>query len=371
MTGLALLEVRNLTVVYRRRRAQLVAVDGVSFDVRVGQTVGLVGESGSGKSTVANALMGLAPVHAGSVRFAGREISGLSPRERREVYPELQLIFQDPYSSLNPSRTIGRTLEEPLESFEGVKRGRAGARVDAMLERVRLPPSAAHQYPREFSGGQRQRVAIARALMSAPRLVICDEAVSALDLSIQAQILNLLRELQRDSGLSYLFISHDLEVVRYMCDWVVVLYRGRVMEQGPAPAVTSAPAHPYTEALLDAAPLPDPRAQAARRAERASAKAADRDHLQAELRPNACGFAARCRFATDVCREQRPELQPTAAGGRVACHHYPAWRAALPREQDESCSPALSSGAVAHATSPSANGADRLMMRRPNSRPVT
>jgi peptide/nickel transport system ATP-binding protein len=371
MTEPALLEVRDLTVVYRRRHAHLVAVDGVSFDVRAGQTVGLVGESGSGKSTVANALMGLAPVHAGSVTFAGREISGLSPRERRGVYRELQLVFQDPYSSLNPSRTIGRTLEEPLESFEGLKRGRAGSRVEAMLERVRLPRSAAHRYPKEFSGGQRQRVAIARALMSAPRLVICDEAVSALDLSIQAQILNLLRDLQRDSRLSYLFVSHDLEVVRYMCDWVVVLYRGRVMEQGSASAVTSAPAHPYSEALLDAAPLPDPKAQAARRAARASAKAADRDLLQAAVSLNACGFAARCRFATDVCREQRPDLRPTADGGSVACHHYPAWRAALPHEQGQSRPTAISSGALARPAAPSVNGADHVMVRRPNTRPAT
>jgi len=262
----ALLEVRDISVAYRRGHRRIMGVDGVSLDVAAGETVGLVGESGSGKSTIARAILGLTRVERGAVRFAGEDVTHLGFRARRALYRRMQVVFQDPYGSLNPVRTVGQTLAEPLQAFGVRDRAAVRARVHAMLDRTGLPETAAERYPREFSGGQRQRIAIARALMLAPELVICDEAVSALDLSVQAQILNLLRELQATSGLSYLFISHDLDVVRHLCDRVVVLRHGRVVESGATADVTAAPADPYTRSLLDAAPLPDPRLQRQRRA---------------------------------------------------------------------------------------------------------
>ena len=261
-----LLEASELVVRYRSGRRVIAALDGVSLDVRAGETVGVVGESGSGKSTLARAILGLAPVASGRVRFMGQDVTHLGFRKRRELYRSVQLVFQDPYSSLNPSRTIGETLAEPLRAQGQRDRAAIRERVAELLERVELPAEAMERYPGDFSGGQRQRIAIVRALVLSPRLVICDEAVSALDLSVQAQILNLLRSLQFTSGLSYLLISHDLDVVRHMCDRVVVLYRGRVVESGFTAEVTRAPAHRYTAALLDAAPLPNPRMQRNRRA---------------------------------------------------------------------------------------------------------
>lgn len=261
-----LLEASELVVRYRSGRRVIAALDGVSLDVHAGETMGVVGESGSGKSTLARAILGLAPVASGRVRFLGQDVTHLRFRKRRELYRSVQLVFQDPYSSLNPSRTIGETLAEPLRAQGQRDRAAIRERVGELLERVELPAEAMERYPGDFSGGQRQRIAIVRALVLSPRLVICDEAVSALDLSVQAQILNLLRSLQSASGLSYLFISHDLDVVRHMCDRVVVLYRGSVVESGFTAEVTRAPAHPYTAALLDAAPLPNPRMQRSRRA---------------------------------------------------------------------------------------------------------
>ena len=261
----ALLDVRGLTVEYAvgRQRPPLRAVDGVDLRIGARETVGLVGESGSGKSTIGRAILGLVPVAAGTVRFDGADITRASQRQRRSLSSELQVIFQDPYSSLNPTRSIGDTLAETLRAQRG--RSDVAARVRTMLERVGLPADAARRYPAHFSGGQRQRIAIARALMASPRLVICDEAVSALDLSVQAQVLNLLRELQHELGLSYLFISHDLAVVRHVSHRIVVLYRGQVVEQGRAADVYANPQHAYTQALLEAAPAPDPDVQRARR----------------------------------------------------------------------------------------------------------
>jgi len=320
-----LLSVEELSVQYRRRRSTLNALDGVSFDVLPGETVGLVGESGSGKSTAANAILGLAPVAGGAVYFDGEDVTHAGFKRRRELYRQLQVVFQDPYGSLNPSRTVGKILAEPLQSYGERDRGAVRARVRERLAQVHLPPEAADRYPREFSGGQRQRIAIARALMLSPRLVICDEAVSALDLSVQAQVLNLLRELQAASGLSYLFISHDLEVVRHMCDRVVVLYRGPVMETGPAREVADAPAHPYTHALHEAAPLPDPRAQRARRARRGlRARPAATAGPQGAV--PGCPFASRCPHVQQRCRDERPQLRPSRDGGLVACHRFPEWR---------------------------------------------
>jgi peptide/nickel transport system ATP-binding protein len=261
-----ILELRDLVVEFTRRRGAppLRAVDGVSFDVRAGETVGLVGQSGSGKTTIGRAILGLVAPTAGSILFDGREITHAGFRERRALSAHLQVVFQDPYSSLNPTRKIGQTLAEPLTVHLKLGKEEIAERVREGLERVGLPAGAAERYPAQFSGGQRQRIAIARALMLSPRLVICDEPVTALDLSVQAQVLNLLAELQRELALSYLFIAHDLAVVRYLSHRIVVLNKGRVVESGPADEVYRRPTHPYTQALLAAAPVPDPAIQRGR-----------------------------------------------------------------------------------------------------------
>jgi peptide/nickel transport system ATP-binding protein len=255
-----LLDVGGLTVQYQRGRGRppLTALHGVDLSVHAGETLGLVGESGSGKSTIGNAVLGLVAPTAGTIRFAGEDITHASPRRRRALTRDIQVVFQNPHGSLNPVRTIGQTLEEPLLAHQTLNRAQRRAEVASALERVRLDPGAAARYPAQFSGGQLQRIAIARALMLSPRLIICDEAVSALDLSIQAQILNLLWDLQQELHLSYLFISHDLAVVRHVSNRVAVLYRGRLMETGIAHEVCEHPRHPYTQALLASAPVPDP-----------------------------------------------------------------------------------------------------------------
>ncbi|PPK63638.1 ATP-binding cassette domain-containing protein [Actinokineospora auranticolor] len=264
-----LLEIAGLGVRYRDHQA----LTGVSLAVPPNTTVGLVGESGSGKTTLGRAVLGLVPVAEGVIRLAGRDITHLRGRARRGLSGQVQVVFQNPYLSFNPSRTIGQAVAEPL-TLAGLRPAQLRGRVDAMLDRVGLDRSAADRYPSRFSGGQLQRIAIARALMPGPRLLICDEAVSALDLSVQAHVLNLLADLQAEQGLSYLFITHDLAVVRHIADRVVVLRRGEVVEAGPVEQVCSTdpdvPRHPYTRALLAAAPVPDPAEQARRRALRAA-----------------------------------------------------------------------------------------------------
>jgi oligopeptide/dipeptide ABC transporter ATP-binding protein len=324
-----LLEIRHLCIRYRNGRRTVNAIDDVSFEVSPGETVGLVGESGSGKTTLANAILGLVPVESGEIRFAGRDVAHLSFKERRAFYRQAQIVFQDPYSSLNPVRTIGRILVEPLEALGETDRAGAREQARAMLARVGLPRDAERRYPREFSGGQRQRIAIARALMPNPRLVVCDEATSALDLSIQAQILNVLQDLQAGSGLSYLFVSHDLEVVKHMCNRIVVLYRGQVMESGPAASVFDNPGHPYTHALREAAPVPNPRLQRARHRAASSSSAPPVEKL-APGRSH-CPFAPRCPYVEPRCWNDRPLLQPSQDNGQVACHRYPQWRSAEQR----------------------------------------
>ncbi|HEU5031785.1 MAG TPA: ABC transporter ATP-binding protein [Spirillospora sp.] len=313
---MSILDVEDLSVVFGqgRRRPPLRAVDGVSLSVGEAETVGLVGESGSGKSTIGRAVLGLNPVHGGRVRFEGEDITRAGPGVRRGLGSRLQVVFQDPYSSLNPARTIGQTLVEPLLVHDRRPAAQMAERVAAMLERVGLPEQAAGRYPGQFSGGQRQRIAIARALMLSPRLVICDEPTSALDLSIQAQVLNLLADLQRELSLSYLFIAHDLPVVRRLSHRIVVLYRGQVMETGPSQRVYEQPAHPYTRALLAAVPDPDPRVQRARTGGPAPAASTQPPP------PAGCPFAPRCPHVIDVCATDRPALTPLAAGGAVACH---------------------------------------------------
>ena len=312
-----LLEVSELSVRYRTRRRghEVAAVDRVSLDVGQNETVGLVGESGSGKTTLSRAVLGLTQPSGGTVRFEEEDITRASRKRRRELSRHLQVVFQDPYGSLSPTRTIGQTLAEPLIAHRLASPQQARDQVAVMLDRVGLPPDAMRRFPSEFSGGQRQRVAIARALMPSPRLVICDEPVSALDLSVQAQVLNLLRGLQREYQLSYLFIAHNLAVVRHVSHRIVVLYRGQVMEQGPAGAVYTAPAHPYTRALLAAEPQADPGLQAARRA----AAAAEPPHAAAAGTDTGCPFAGRCPYVIPGCLTARPPLVRAPGGTEVAC----------------------------------------------------
>jgi len=266
----SLLEVTDLEVEYPGkglRAKPFRALKGVSLDIRAGETVGLVGESGSGKTTLGRAVLGLAPVTGGSIRYGGREIGRLSRRERRTLSSEIQVVFQDPYSSLNPSMTIEQILAEPLTA-RGVARTTAKSRVAELLDRVGLPSDAASRLAREFSGGQRQRIAIARALALDPKLIVCDEPVSALDLSTQARVLDLFIEIQERTGVAYLFISHDLAVVRHISHRVAVMYHGELVETGDGDQVTARPTHPYTQRLFLAAPVPNPDKQAARRASR-------------------------------------------------------------------------------------------------------
>ncbi|MEU1180889.1 ABC transporter ATP-binding protein [Streptomyces sp. NPDC005820] len=315
----SLLEVRGLTVSYhrsRRRGGDVHAARGVDLTVGRGETVGLVGESGSGKSTIGSAVLGLVPATGGTVKFDGTDITHSSRADRRMLARRMQVVFQDPYGSMNPAHTVGDTLAEALRYNLALPADEIKQRILRALDDVGLPPGAARRHPGAFSGGQRQRIAIARALVMEPDFVVCDEAVSALDLSVQAQVLNLLARLKQTRGLSYLFISHDLAVVRYLSDSIVVLYAGRVVESGPAALVAGSPVHPYTRALLAAAPVPDPVVQRRRRAERrhapASAPASGRTG-------QGCAFAPRCPFAQEDCWTSRPELVDRD-GVAVACH---------------------------------------------------
>lgn len=265
-----LVDITDLVVEYPAkgfRKKPFRALKGVSIDIAPGETVGLVGESGSGKTTLGRALLGLAPVTEGSITYDGRDISRLSSRQRRALGSEIQVVFQDPYTSLNPSMTIEQILMEPL-TVRDVAVKEARERVRSLLDEVRLPANAGQRLPREFSGGQRQRVAIARALALQPRLIVCDEPVSALDLSTQARVLELFKEIQERTGVAYLFVSHDLAVVRHLSNRVAVMYHGEIVEWGDAEQVTTRPEHPYTQRLFLAAPVPHPRLQAKRRAER-------------------------------------------------------------------------------------------------------
>jgi ABC-type glutathione transport system ATPase component len=265
-----LLDIKDVVVEYPLkgfRKEPFRALKGVSLDIRPGETVGLVGESGSGKTTLGRAVLGLAPVTGGSIKYRGQEISKASRAQRMELSHEIQVVFQDPYTSLNPSMTIEQILTEPL-TVRNVERQAANKRVAELLDQVRLPHGAAHRLPREFSGGQRQRVAIARALALDPKLIVCDEPVSALDLSTQARVMELFIEIQERTGVAYLFVSHDLAVVRNLSHRVAVMYHGEIVEWGDGGQVTGAPEHPYTQRLFMAAPIPDPDRQAKHRADR-------------------------------------------------------------------------------------------------------
>jgi len=261
---MSLLSVRELSVAFPTPRGVVQAVRDVSLEVNPGETVGLVGESGCGKSTLGKAIMRLAPIAGGTISVEGRHITTLDARALKPLRPHVQMIFQDPYSSLNPRHQVGKIIAQPL-IVAGRPRAEIRQRVAAVMAKVGLPESAAGRYPHEFSGGQRQRVGIARALVLNPKVLICDEPVSALDVSVRAQVINLLQDLQREFGVSYLFISHDLSVVEHIADRLMVMYLGRIVESGPAAEIFAAPAHPYTRALIEAAPVGDPRLARTRR----------------------------------------------------------------------------------------------------------
>jgi len=315
----AAVQVTDLVVRYgkgRKAAKNPAAVDGVSFHIDAGETLGLVGESGSGKSTIGKALIGLQPASSGSVLLHGKDITTASLKARSELASELRIVFQDPYSSLNPGRTVGQTLAEPLSTL-GVSGDEARRRSVDALESVGLPGDSIDRYPAQFSGGQRQRVAIARALVCDPNVIVLDEPVSALDLSTQAQVLNLLADLRDERGLAFLFIAHDLGVVRFLAQRVAVLYRGQIMEMGDVEAIVQNSRHPYTVALNTAAPVPRPSEQAARREERealgiGSASTAPPD-------PGGCPFASRCPLADRRCHTERPELRQVG-DTLTACH---------------------------------------------------
>jgi oligopeptide/dipeptide ABC transporter ATP-binding protein len=304
----------------RRTVGQVQAVDDVSLTIPRGKTLGLVGETGSGKSTLARCVAGLIPVTSGRVTFNGRDITNLSRRAMRPVRREIQMIFQDPYSSLNPRRRVGAIIGDPFVIHKTATGAERKRQVQELMERVGLNPEHYNRFPAEFSGGQRQRIGVARALALRPQLIICDEPVSALDVSIQAQVLNLLSDLQQDYGLSYLFIAHDLEVVRHVSDSVAVMYLGRIGESGPEEAVYTSPRHPYTAALLSAAPAADPDAAASRQ----------RIILTGDVPspidpPSGCRFHPRCPKAQPLCGAQEPPLEVKA--GDVPTHltacHFP------------------------------------------------
>jgi peptide/nickel transport system ATP-binding protein len=302
-------------LLFDRTVGQVFAVDGVSLQIPVGSTLGLVGESGCGKSTVGKAILRLVPITSGTVAFDGVDMSALEGKALRAARRFVQMIFQDPYASLNPRQTVGSIVAEPIRTHDLRPDGQVEHRVNELLDAVGLTQASANRYPHEFSGGQRQRIGIARALAAEPRLIIADEPVSALDVSIQAQVINLLEDLQSQLGLTYLVISHDLAVVRHIATDVAVMYLGGIVESAPADVLYEHPMHPYTLALLSAVPVPDPVVEDRR----------DRQVLQGDLPsparpPSGCRFHTRCRFAVDQCAIERPQLRLVGEAHMVACH---------------------------------------------------
>ena len=315
-----LLVVRNLKKHFTLRSGILLrpggivyAVDGVSFDLREGETLGIVGESGCGKSTVARTILRLLEPTAGQIHFDGRDVGGLDQRQIRALRKDMQMIFQDPYASLNPRMTVGRIIGDPID-IHGLAAGSAKQdRIAYLLESVGLKPGQRDRYPREFSGGQRQRIGIARALATEPRMIIADEPVSALDVSIQAQILNLLEDLKAKFNLSVIMISHDLTVIEHMCDRIAVMYLGKIVETAPYHRLYAHPLHPYTEALLSAVAVADPKAKKKR-------IILTGDVPSPINPPRGCHFHTRCVYKQNVCEQIAPELKPAGNDQYVACH---------------------------------------------------
>jgi peptide/nickel transport system ATP-binding protein len=297
-----------------RKRAFVYAVDGVSFTIARGETLALVGESGCGKSTVGRAILRLFDITDGQVVLDGRRIDDLPAGSLRPLRRRVQVVFQDPFSSLNPRMRVRDILAEPIRNFGLASSARdLDARIAALMDKVRLPRDAVNRWPHEFSGGQRQRIGIARALAAEPDLIVCDEAVSALDVSVKAQIVNLLQDLQQELGLALLFISHDLAIVEHMTHRVAVMYLGKIVEVAPKRAIFAAPRHPYTKALLSAVPVPEPGA------------ARERIILKGDVPspinpPKGCRFHTRCPYAFDRCRREEPALRPSETGHLAACH---------------------------------------------------
>lgn len=317
-----LLQVRDLKKhfpitggVFGKKVGDVKAVDGLTFEVRRGETLGLVGESGCGKSTTGRLLLRLLDPTEGSVLFENKEVTRLSKEELRRLRREMQMVFQDPYASLNPRHTVEKILEEPLIVHGIGNKAERKKRVEEILEVVGLSSYHAKRYPHQFSGGQRQRIGIARALMTRPKLIIADEPVSALDVSIQSQVLNLLEDLQEEFGLTYIFIAHDLGVVRHISDRVGVMYLGRIVELTTSEKLYEKPLHPYTEVLLSAVPVPDPEM-------RKEAKLLEGEIPSPSNPPKGCAFHTRCHACMDICKQTRPELKEVEEGHFVACHLF-------------------------------------------------
>ncbi|KAA0114457.1 ABC transporter ATP-binding protein [Mycolicibacterium sp. P9-22] len=322
--GEPLLEVTDLVkhfpikagAVIEREVARVRAVDGVSLTLHEGETLGLVGESGCGKSTLCRLILQLLTPTSGSVRFQGHELVGRSRRDLRPIRRDIQMVFQDPYASLNPRKRIGQIIGDPIELHGLARGGEVKRQVQDLLDRVGLQAEHYNRFPHEFSGGQRQRIGIARALALRPKLIIADEPVSALDVSVQAQIINLFEDLQAEFGLSYLFVAHDLGVVRHVSDRVAVMYLGKIVETASANELYDKPFHPYSNALLSAVPIPDPRRNAAR----------ERMILEGDVPspidpPAGCRFHTRCRWATEVCTAEEPDMIEREHAHAAACHH--------------------------------------------------